>query len=238
MPRHQHRTVVKREHPIYSPLRRVLLGALALVALVSAFGAGRYYTIHQPVPIRTVEDELRRQVVALETQLALESDTVINLHRELTQLRAQFDELERELVFYRDVMAPEQASEPIVLAPPRFVPAALPGQWRYTLVVQQGKPNKSRYQGDLLVTFWGTTSGVPASYTLGELDGDRAPGPLVLDFRYFQRIEGSVTLPPEFLPERVELQASISRPKAATVNREHRWMPPVKPSLDSEADST
>ena len=225
MPRHHHRTVVKREHPIYSPLRRGLFGLLALVTLISAFGAGRYYTLNQSVPLRTVEDELRRQVVGLETQLALESDTVANLHMELAQLRTQFDELERELVFYRDVMAPEQASEPIVFAPPRFDAGALPGQWRYTLVVQQGKPNKSRYQGDLLVTFWGTAAGLPGSYTLTELDAERAQGPVILDFRYFQRIEGSVLLPPGFLPERVELQASISRPKAATVSREYPWMP-------------
>lgn len=232
MPRHQHRTVIKREHPIYSPLRRLLLGLLVLTALASAFGIGRYYSLRQPVPIRTVEDELRQQVVSLETQLALESDTVANLYAELAQLRAQFDELERELVFYRDVMAPEQGSESIVLMPPVFVPGEVSGQWRYILVAQQGKPSKSRYQGDLLVTFWGTAAGLPGSYTLGELDADRAEGPLLLDFRYFQRIEGTLTLPPGFLPARVELQASISKPKAATVTREFLWTPRKDPSVD------
>ena len=223
MARHHHRTVIRREHPARARLLRLLFG-LALVAAL----AGAYYWGHRTGSVRLApfsdgSEVLHSRIAELETRAELDQEALKQLTRDLANSRSIIDELEGELTFYREVMAPEESRGGVVLRVPRFLATADPGRWRYELVVQQGKPTESRHVGELKVRLVGQALGQPVVLDLPDLDDNLAGEPLPLNFRYFQRFEGELYLPPEFVPERVEVDIVLQKPRSDGVVQAHDW---------------
>ena len=69
----------------------------------------------------------------------------------------------------------------------------------------------------------GQALGQPVVLDLPDLDDNLAGEPLPLNFRYFQRFEGELYLPPEFVPERVEVDIVLQKPRSDGVVQAHDW---------------
>ena len=69
----------------------------------------------------------------------------------------------------------------------------------------------------------GQALGQPVVLDLPDLDDNLAGEPLPLNFRYFQRFEGELDLPPEFVPERVEIDIILQKPRSDGVVLAHDW---------------
>lgn len=223
MSRRHHRTVIRREHPHHVRIRRALALILPLVAIAAAFFYGQYRAQNAAVPLDTAADELRGRVLDLETQLEVDAQALAELRDELADSRGTIDELERELAFYREVMAPEEVARGVVLRQPRLRPGASPGQWHYQLVAQQGGRSRTVHKGELFFTVHGQVAGQPQSFTLNEVDTSLELPGLDLSFRYFQRYEGQLQLPPGFEPQEVQLVAVITRPADETLESRYAW---------------
>lgn len=228
MARRHHRTVVRRVHPVHTPLWRIAAVLLPLLAIFAAYYGGYYRATTAAEPYDDTADRLHTRIVALETRLEVETGAVDALRSELADNRAVLDELERELAFYRNVIAPEEPTDGVRLRAPRLYPGLVPGQWRYELVVQQGgttsRSGRTVYKGDLFVTLWGLQAGQPTSHTLAELDDNLETQGLTLRFRYFQRSEGELTLPPGFEPETIELRAVLQTPGQQSREKRYAWV--------------
>ena len=202
--------------------------ALCIVgSLILAFYLGRGSQDSALLPYDDGADRLHAQLVELETRLLVDGQTISELREELTLSRGGIDELERELAFYRSVLAPEEQSAGVILRTPVLRSLGVPVLWRYQLVAQQGGQTRSSgktvYKGELQVTFVGVERGIPQRYTLSELDGQLAADMLNLSFRYFQRREGELALPPGFEPERVELQFAMAKPTSQLIDASFAW---------------
>jgi hypothetical protein len=227
MARDNHRTIIRRENPA-ALRRRRLAGAAALVAaLAGAYYVGGQQALRNRLPYDDSADELRTRAIALETQLAIEAQTLEQLRSELAASRGSIDELERELAFYRGVIAPEEQIAGVLVREPLLRPTQVPGVYSYQLVAQQGAQSSSsgkrRYKAELQVTVWGQHNGLPTAYSLAELDDALVSGGIELNFRYFQRKLGELTLPPGFEPERVTLQVVTTKPEKQTAEYSYAW---------------
>lgn len=235
MARHHHRAVVRREHPRQIARRRLLIGVLILMATGVAYYLGHRHGNFAYVPMTSSADQLRGRLVELETQLDVEARATAELREQLAESRGSIDELERELSFYREVMAPEEVEDGVVLRAPVLRSGDLPGYWRYQLVAQRGGGGRSVYKGDLQATLRGNLSGVPHSVTFAELDESLLTDTFNLSFRYFQRFEGTLVMPPGFEPSRVVLAAAVSTPENHDVETSYAWQD-VAVSSRSEDD--
>jgi uncharacterized coiled-coil protein SlyX len=224
---HHRKAIVRREYLPHTILWRGLLALCIVGSLILAFYLGRGSQDSALLPYDDGADRLHAQLVELETRLLVDGQTISELREELTLSRGGIDELERELAFYRSVLAPEEQSAGVILRTPVLRSLGVPGLWRYQLVAQQGGQTRSSgktvYKGELRVTFVGVERGIPQRYTLSELDGQLAADTLNLSFRYFQRREGELALPPGFEPERVELQFAMAKPTSQLIDASFAW---------------
>lgn len=224
---HHRKAIVRREYLPHTILWRGLLALCIVGSLILAFYLGRGSQDSALLPYDDGADRLHAQLVELETRLLVDGQTISELREELTLSRGGIDELERELAFYRSVLAPEEQSAGVILRMPVLRSLGVPGLWRYQLVAQQGGQTRSSgktvYKGELQVTFVGVERGIPQRYTLSELDGQLAADTLNLSFRYFQRREGELALPPGFEPERVELQFAMAKPTSQLIDASFAW---------------
>ncbi len=223
MARHHPRTVIRRDHPRRILLVRVLLVLGFVLLVLLAYGTGHRYGSISRVPLNDGSDEFRARISELETRAELDKQTLSTLMESLAQSRGVNTELEGELAFYREVMAPEELAEGVRLRVPRVGPTADPLRWRYELVVHQGQPAEARFIGELKLRVVGRVLGQPEVLDLPDLDERLAGQPLPINFRYFQRFEGELLLPPGFTPERVEVDVALRKPKVNRVSAAHDW---------------
>jgi len=227
MPRHHYKTVVRREHAIYTLLRRAAVALACVICIGLVFYAGKASQEGVLPPYDTSLDQLQTRIVALETERSVDARALAELRDALADSRGSIDELERELAFYRGVLAPETQSSGVLVRAPILRMGSAPGWWRYQLVAQQGgqtpRSGKVQYTGELQVTFWGQERGAPRHYTLSDLDPELSADALTMNFRYFQRREGDIVLPLGFVPERIELALQLVKPVSQSVNSSYSW---------------
>ena len=120
MPRHQYRTVIKREHPRRQRLVWGISALLVVVAITSAYFAGEHRGSREPVPWNAEADELRAQLVEAQTRSAIDAQATRDLTESLAEARGIIEERERELAFYKEVLAPEELSRGPRLRQPVF----------------------------------------------------------------------------------------------------------------------
>jgi hypothetical protein len=201
--------------------------ALLLLLFAVGVGVGRYVSLPVGVPLEDPMEALQASITRLETRAEVDRATISALRRDIAEAQVQIEELERELVFYRGVMAPEEQDSPLIVRPPIFLPGDTESLWRYQLVVQQGARAESARQGDLWVSFLSagdaTVEAEAVEYRLDELDPTLGGDALTLNFRYFQKIEGELQLPEGFVPERVVLTVRLSKPKSDDIRRVFAW---------------
>lgn len=219
----QLKTRVRQVDPTRERRRLLLLIALGLALLTAAFFLGRYGSPSTAVPLTDPADPLRTRIAQLETRLRIDRETIASLRGDLAESNARLDELQRELAFYRGVMAPEEQSSVLLLREPTLVRLSEPSRWRYQLVVQQGARNDAVRKGTLAVTLVGTDADGQASYTLSALDEALEDNALSLGFRYFQKFDGVLTLPDGFQPESIVLEADLNKPTQTVVTRRFAW---------------
>ncbi|EED34451.1 conserved hypothetical protein [Luminiphilus syltensis NOR5-1B] len=221
------RKTIRREHPWRGALLRLgfLLGTCGLVAIAWFGGSHSATPTASGLDSNAIEaqDQWRDEVARLTTANAVNRETIRTLREDLAERNIALSELEREVAFYREVMAPEELAGGVILRPPRVRQAATPGEWDYQFVVQQGRQGSGPRRGELRVTFWGVEQGLPKLYTLSELDDGAVDGGVALSFRYFQRLSGTLRLPPGFEPEGIELQAALRQPSTEVVEARFEW---------------
>lgn len=223
MSRHHHRTVIRREHPRASQRRILALLALLLTAVAVAFWWGYTEGARQLQPMNHKEDGLRDRITLLESQRSIDRNTLEQLRVELAESRGSIDELQRELAFYREVIAPEDSTEDVVLRQPVFSVSDSDRLWRYQLVVQKGGSGKSLFRGELTGVLKGELDGESREFALSELDTSRVSDAFTLNFRYFQRFEGEIRLPEGFEPWALVLDAAISKPRTSAHQAQFDW---------------
>ena len=209
------KTVVKRVNLVQQ--RRLRMG---LAGLLAAVGIGVYVLGYQQgfddrVPLVLDEAGLKSTISKLETRLAVDAETLNRFRAELADSERQVDELEKELVFYRDIMSSSEDVSAVKLRPPNLSWDPERRSFEYRAVVQRLAPGTQFYRGRLMVQILDSEGkAIEALSSTSRHD---------LSFKYFQRISGTIELAETVIPASVRFDIELSAPRKRRYEQTFDW---------------
>jgi hypothetical protein len=142
---------------------------------------------------------LRAVSNAGDSKLKLEQSAQLQLASQVKLLVEENTRLKEDLAFFEN-LAP--AGERVTINRFTVQPEALPGEYRYRMLVALGGGRKERqFQGSIQLVVNVQTQGRSAMIVIPE-DGRSESAAFKLNFKYFQRVEGTFRV-----PEKVKLQS-------------------------------
>jgi len=164
---------------------------------------------------------LTQALAQFERAQGIESEATVQLSSALTAMESEMLELREELAFYRSIVSPSKMEPGLHVQSFQVERGEAEGQYHYKLVLTLVRGNNRVARGGVEMQVAGVMDGEPRTYTLAELD----PGTKELNFsfKYFQSIEGSLTLPAGFQPGKVELKVDATDRRLDDIETSYEW---------------
>ena len=137
--------------------------------------------------------ELRASVNASESKLQIERAAQTQLGRQVKALEDENVRLKEDLAFFENLIPSEHRDNTLLINRFRVDPGALPGEFRYRLLLLQGGRRDKPFQGNLQLLVTLQQDGKNAIITLPEVGAAAA---YKISFKYFQRVEGTFRVAP------------------------------------------
>ena len=230
--------VVKTHHPLKN---RILLGLLVVGLVIAGWGLFEYGRFSAGYDMIEAGDEhaillkhvsdlesdidgLREQKAVLERAAQIERKAYDELDTTLKVLQAEILELKGELAFYRGIVSPKDAAHGLHLQRFRIEPNGKPKGYRYKVILTQVLKNDRYARGVIKIRIQGLQGSEPKVLNLRDVT-EKAVKELDYRFRYFQNMEGEITLPSGFKPERVTVSVvpKSSRSKQGPIEKTFDW---------------
>jgi hypothetical protein len=220
------------------PIVIVVLGVLvAAGSLYLAFELGRYrsgYSVLDQRRERTAaaerlaaeqgaSEELRRQLAIVETGSEIDAETYAQVKATLSDLQAQIQRQEEELVFYRGIVSPQDRVAGLRIQSLEVLPSDGEGRHLLRLLLVQAIVHSRSVSGTVKLQLAGVTDGQSVSFDVAELVTAGTPYDMAYEFRYFQGLEADLTLPLGFEPQRVTVEIWPNEARAERINQTFDW---------------
>mgnify|MGYP001042054159 FL=1 len=235
--------ITRKRHLSSQEMRRLWRQRLLLAVLISlGFVVAAFYIGERAAysgmglnpelyrAMKTQLPELQAQLLVAEARLEVQStqnqmgqQALEMVRRDLADQKEQIASLEEGLQFYRSLMAPGEIAQGLSLRPLELVALDSPGYYSYRIVAQQEARKHSQLKGELSAEVIGVLAGQQVSYSLAELSSDIEGSEIALRFRYFQSIDGELSLPEGFEPRSVSLVATATAPRKMEVREQYPW---------------
>lgn len=218
----------------YDPARVWVRRMVALVGIV-VFGwlcyeAGvrlsgdRYQEL---VALRAQLRDMEAQRATLLSRLAVlqrssEVDSLASeqVRQTLTGLEAEVMSLNKQLAFYKNIVAPSTMKPGLRVQDLQLSKAGPDGRYHYKLVLIQVRGDNRLAKGRVELAVRGRQGGRELSLSSAELG---AEGPIRFSFKYFQRLEGHLVLPQGFKPSQIEVRVKSQTKKLEPIHRRYAW---------------
>jgi hypothetical protein len=168
--------------------------------------------------------ELRESLARAERALQMNETTYKELDESLKTSAQEIVRLREEISFYRNILSPENKQPGVRIQSLRIEPTEKATRFQYKLVVIQALKHDRQVRGRARFEISGLQAG---KNTVLEFPG-RQSRPIVVNFKYFQDIEGSFELPANFEPDQVKVIVKTSGREAKTLEKEYNW-PKTRP---------
>ncbi|WP_199271646.1 DUF6776 family protein [Paraglaciecola sp. L3A3] len=217
---------------------QVYLLALILIGLClySGFHLGNVYYEQQEKALAVQEQSITN--LKLENNKFIKNLNILGVELEVAKLaqKKAFIELEqgierekdlrKKIGFYQQVMAPELTAEGLLIDGFNVQPALSDNSFRFELVLIQQNKVKTSLNGILNISLIGSENGQAKKYSLESLLVNVTQEKLKFGFKYFQLVEGEITLPEGFEPEQVSVQADVYhyKTKKGEVSSTFDWL--------------
>jgi hypothetical protein len=164
-----------------------------------------------------------RQELA-DLKLGAQVDTRANeeVRQSMESLQSQIAELNEEIRFYKGVMVPNAGAKGLRIERLDISSAAQSNQYRFSLMLTQVVDKHEFIQGVVGITVAGKQGDKVTSYQLNELSESFA-GDIRFRFRYFQNVEGEITVPEGFSPTHMLIVAQPARAGMVAIERTFDW---------------
>ena len=163
--------------------------------------------------------ELRQRNATLVRSDQISRAANLEVQRELAQRELEIGELREDVAFYDRLGGATAKPRGLTVHSAKFVPES-GGTWRYVVMLTQNLNRGAISSGRLQLSIEGVRDGKLATLGWDDLHQRRAMPPQDYAFRYFQQLEGSVMLPPDFTPQRVRVSL---RGEGAAVDQTMAW---------------
>lgn len=226
----------------YHPWRRTMT-SLVVLLLIAASGAGFYfYGYGQGVLVngdaRDQRDQLMLRVDDMDGQLNVLQQELINSEQASTVDRQALDEvqvtimnlreiiaqLEEDVLYYKQIMSPENDETGLMIGQLDLLSTEEENRIRYRLELRQVGNNDNLVSGYANVNILGTLDRQEISRPLRSLAADEDQLDIKLQFRYFQNIQGELTLPEGFIPVGVQILAVDEGDNEKTIQKSFAWL--------------
>jgi hypothetical protein len=160
--------------------------------------------------LRIETAQQRANGTRLESELAMATGAQASLSRQALELQNENSQIKEELVFLQKLVA--DSNKQVGLAIQRVVvEREREDAWHYSLLVVRGGNPKDEFDGrvTLQVTLQAAAGGAAPKQTIVTLPDDQpaAAGALALKFKYYQRLEGTITTPSDSVVRAVTVRA-------------------------------
>jgi hypothetical protein len=217
------------------------IGGFMAVLLVAALGAyffGYYQTLarngdalaqrnallEQVDQLESSNTALQDQVLSLEQSASLDKEALNSVQRTIVSLREQISQLEEDVLFYKQIVSPGNEETGLMIGQLDLVRRDEAGGIRYRLELKQQGNNDDVITGHVNVNVLGQQEGQEVSIPLRSLSDSIDDLDIKLQFRYFQNIEGELSLPAGFEPQKVQILAVAEGDNAKTVQKSFGWL--------------
>jgi hypothetical protein len=158
--------------------------------------------------IRTREAELaglRSQVAAAERQMQIERATYGDLAKQVKSLSEENAGLKEDLAFFQSLMAAGGKEGSIAINRFRVQPDAMPGEYRYRLLLVQSGQRVKEFQGTLQFVLNLEQGERKYALTLPQ-EGERNVKDYQISFKFFQRVEGTFKVAPDAVVKSLQIR--------------------------------
>lgn len=173
--------------------------------------------------LRSANREMSQQLVNLERGRAVDKQALDQARRTIVDLETRVATMQSELVFYKNIMAPSESSRGLQIDRVRIRSAGADDVFEFMVVLVQRGDNKNYLSGSADVTLIGLRNDQRETIALKELSGDIEKTDIKLRFKYFQEVEGKLTLPEGFEPLELRVVARRDGSDSAQVERTYDW---------------
>ncbi|WP_339673596.1 DUF6776 family protein [Dasania marina] len=238
----QYRSIVVR----YRPWQRVVLIVVIVLLLLAVAGGSAWWTrahytqlhkqllaenhaLNKQLPrVKQQRDVAEQQLANISTGADVDRAAVAGLQIELKNHQNKIAELTEEIGFYKGLMSPSERERGLSVRDMEILATAAEQVYQYKLVLQQTALKHRLLKGSVRVVLVGTApneQGMPSQrrYALADLSPELKTVDIPLRFKYFQNIEGELTLPVGFDVQKIELVARASSPKKVQIEQTYEW---------------
>lgn len=226
----------------HKPMRKVILILSTLFMAVFLSSAGVYYGYNrgtnENIEVRIERDQLSIEVNTLQSQLEIIQQDLVNIEQAslvdkqalvevqemMVGLRETNAQLEEDVLFYRQIMSPENDESGLVIGQLDLSATEEENRIRYHIELKQLTNNENLISGYTNVNILGTQDGNEVSFPLRSLAQNESQLDIRLQFRYFQNIEGELVIPDDFIPVAVQILAVSQGDNAKTVQKNFAWL--------------
>lgn len=158
--------------------------------------------------------QLREQKAILERSARIEQEAYKQLETTVTGLQDEILELKGELAFYRGIVSPSDDAKGLDVQSFELNNRGVERTFHYKLVLTQILNNSTVASGSVAFAVEGLEKGETKEYLLSQLSDQE--GELRFRFKYFQILEGVLSLPDGFSPRKVNITV---KPRTKSHNR-------------------
>ncbi len=196
-------------------VRYGLVVVLFAVAVPAAYFIGAYQVRESQIAHDGDEAQQHQQAIAaftqqltvLRTTTEVDRQTMEDLRQQVMSQRAQLAASERDLRVYKDLLSPGAKANPQGISFGVFTVTPLPeaGHFKYSLAVQKLSAKEGDFTGNLEFRIVGQQGDKTLQLSLYQVSAQVTSPSIPLSFKYFQTLDGDMTLPQDFVPQTVEL---------------------------------
>ena len=218
---------VVQHRPTFYLLLKIALVVGFLVSVVLSYLMGVYAgkASYKSTDVEKIQ-QLQESIDALNQQLdsahangGVDQQAIENLRQQVMTQRAQLAAADRDMRVYKYLLSPAGRANPWVISFGVFtvIPTKDTGHFSYKLVVQKMSATESDFIGTLDFKVVGKQGGKTLKLPLHQISSQVAAANIPLNFKYFQTLEGEMQLPPEFVPQSVELSVYAGEDRGQVV---------------------
>ena len=166
-------------------------------------------------------DELRRQLTVLTREQQVERIAYDEIDERLRSLQSTVHGLKEEVAFYRGIVASD-GEKSIKVESLAVDPDGRERGYRFQLVLTRGGKSGKVSAGSVSLSVSGEHEGKSRRLSFQDLSVPSADA-LEFSFKYFQRLQGHMTLPVGFVPQRVYVHVNTPEEDSTGLERHFDW---------------
>ena len=165
---------------------------------------------------------LQRRAAMLQQGSKVDQYAYKQVSDSLKGLQDEIYELKEEVAFYRTILEPGETTKGLRIQSLRVQRDGQHNQYHYKLVLTQVLTKARPVHGNVHVTIYGQQGAGQSTLTLSDVTADK-DNEIHFRFKYFQKLQGVISLPAGFTPTRVALRVVPGGNAKETVEKTFNW---------------